>query len=46
MKLRLFLGSSLILLGVWLASAFNHSGDIKTYAPQKADYAKLPITDQ
>lgn len=31
MKIKLFLTSSLLLLGVWLAAAYNHTVDISSY---------------
>ena len=31
MKIKLFLTSSLLLLGVWLAVAYNHSVDLSSY---------------
>ena len=31
MKIKLFLTSSLLLLGVWLAAAYNHTVDLSSY---------------
>jgi|GEM_PF-3079665 hypothetical protein len=31
MKIKLFLSSSLLLLGVWLAAAYNHTVDLSSY---------------
>jgi hypothetical protein len=31
MKIKLFLTSSLLVLGVWLAAAYNHTVDVSSY---------------
>lgn len=36
MKIKLFLTSSLLLLGVWLAAAYNHSVDLTSYRTNPA----------
>ena len=36
MKIKLFLSSSLLLLGVWLAVAYNHSVDLTSYRSNPA----------
>lgn len=38
MKVKLFVYSSLGLLGVWLAAAYMHNVDLSSYQPQD-DYA-------
>ena len=40
MKIKLFLSSSLLLLGVWLAAAYNHTVDLSSYHSTPA--AKAP----
>lgn len=44
MKLRLFLVSSLALLGLWLAAAFQHDSDLKTYHPQTPELVTIPVS--
>lgn len=40
MKIKLFLTSSLLLLGVWLAAAYNHTVDLSTYSrPSTTEFA-------
>lgn len=37
MKIKLFLSSSLLLLGVWLAAAYNHTVDLSSYSSPRAN---------
>jgi len=36
MKIKLFLISSLLVLGVWLAAAYNHTVDVSSYRSNPA----------
>ncbi len=48
MKIKLFLTSSLLLLGVWLAAAYNHTVDLSSYHSSptaKALHASIEAAD-
>ena len=41
MKIKLFLISSLLVLGVWLAAAYNHTVDVSSYHSTQASKSLL-----